>query len=687
MLCKYRVRIMMYTALSIFSLLLSSCGVHANHCLVAEFEGTDGEVSPSQIMPDMRSMTVCIWMKTCNVTRRGTLVSYAVSNQSEELVINYNATSIRTVIKGHSEPIALNVADCTWHHICLTWTSQNGDLKFYYDGVRLVERTDVGKGGNLKGGGRLVLGQRLRYFDGEFIPEEAFCGSLAEFNVWPIENDDTEINYIRYNRGKEGSAIPWNYDFDLDSQGHVKLVYYQGSVCPFTPSREFVCPSNIERKDDSEKGLVAVTWTFLEAAATCTPAAGSNFIIGNTVVFCKIDISTTKFLSCSFNVTVTTDAFIRLMALIDDRDASPVKIPTSQMIEFWERVSANISMLPNVNFPEDKIKSLAQDVLEALQRAVTFFQNKALERDESKTDKNLLMISVLNTTENLAKFVLRNTEPGIGPVVLDTAFIHMNLQSDSVEKLTNGSVVMEDGNSFALPSMETLFPNLTSPLTINRIVSQLNKSSFNLGNRDQANDVLSVSFTTKDGAELEVKDTKEDIKIVFSSDPSEPDTHAWEEGVYHEVDDVILFRSEINISELYHAAIIQLESSTSIYGNSTLYIYNHIVEYMPEFKGYQFSVEVHFLGDSPTAFIPENYFLKSGLHYLVLTIPHERDLNISITMKHIACNYLSDTGVWNGDGCKVSPGSNMTSTVCLCNHLTTFVAMAEQEHVMSLPLR
>ncbi|XP_070547368.1 polycystin-1-like protein 3 [Ptychodera flava] len=242
--------------------------------------------------------------------------------------------------------------------------------------------------------------------------------------------------------------------------------------------------------------------------------------------------------------------------------------------------------------------------------------------------------------------------------------------------------MMGDGNEFRLPPTASLFTDWPSQGTVNRIVKRLNRKLFQLGNKANTNDILSLSFTDRDGNELEVKDTKEDISITFARqrDSPRPETDLIIEGVYLEEDDVTYYGSRFNVSWLFHAVIIQLNSPDPLYGNTTMHILYDLGKNSSEYHANSFYLDVRFQGVHSIIFIPEHYFLMTGGYQLTFTAPQKHNIKFSMSVQHIMCNYLNEvSGIWNSDGCKVSPASNFTSTVCLCNHLTTFTAMFDKE--------
>ncbi|XP_070560919.1 polycystin-1-like protein 3 isoform X2 [Ptychodera flava] len=381
--------------------------------------------------------------------------------------------------------------------------------------------------------------------------------------------------------------------------------------------------------------------------------SGSNFSIGVTTVSYIAEDPSGNTAYCWFSVAVKAVA----RPLFDDTNATRMNISTSE--------------LKDLNISAEETGLLAQDILQSMNKAIEVFKNTS-EHDINDQDMDLLTKSVLRTTDDLAKFVLCNIEAGSGHV-LETSAIRLNVDFDSAEKLTNTSVEMGDGHTFRLPEMQNLFLNWTSRQPIGRIVKRLLRRSFRHDDNANVYDVLSMSFTDGELNDLEVNGTEEDISITFAGDYQAFETPVVVEGVYLEYDDVTYFGMDVNITHLFHAVIINLESPHAVYGITEAYIFNDMVEYSSNYSGYQFSVDAQFDGGNSSIFIPENYIFKAERYYLTFTVPQKQDVKFSMSVKHVVCDYLNEeSGTWKNDGCKVSPESNMTSTVCLCNHLTTF---------------
>ncbi|XP_070550953.1 uncharacterized protein [Ptychodera flava] len=423
-----------------------------------------------------------------------------------------------------------------------------------------------------------------------------------------------------------------------------------------TEKPNVICPSNIETKIFLDMPVVSLTWTLPNVSDNSGTVSmsgshepGSNFSIGITTVSYKAKDPSGNTAFCWFNVTVKGVA----RPLFEDKNGTQPSVSPTEAIERFSKLSKAIDDLSHVNVSADEVQVMAQDILQSMNDGIAVLKNAAAENEESNQDRNLLTESVLNAADSLANFVLRNIEPSSGPVVLETPSLRLNLESDNAEKLTNTSVMIGDGNGFRLPTAEALFQNSTQQRdSINRIVKRLNRRSFQHGSK--ASDILSLSFTDREGNQIRVNDTKEDIAVIFSTDPVTPEIYTLIDGVYIEADNITYYRSKANISHVPHAAIIHLDSSDEIYTDITAYIFEDLgVKNSTEYTHYKFSVDEKFYGDYSSIFIPEQEFSLTGEYNITFALPQRHDVKLSMYVKQIMCGYMDErSGTWNSDGCK-----------------------------------
>ena len=70
-----------------------------------------------------------------NIVRQGTPLSYATVERDNELAIT-DCNGFVIYVAGQDKVTDVSVADGTWHHIAVTWQSEDGVWNIYKDGLR-----------------------------------------------------------------------------------------------------------------------------------------------------------------------------------------------------------------------------------------------------------------------------------------------------------------------------------------------------------------------------------------------------------------------------------------------------------------------------------------------------------------------------------------------------------------------
>ncbi|KAM6352216.1 LOW QUALITY PROTEIN: pentraxin-4 [Alca torda] len=137
----------------------------------------------------LRALSLCPWLAT-PAPHLGALLSYATEDGGSKLALRGHAGdlpgSMRFVI-GDGEFRALPVMpllDGKWHHLCLTWSSGQGQYHFYVDRRLLAAGSGFQQGYQIPAGGLLVLGWEPDRPSGGFSTAEAFVGHLAGLALW-----------------------------------------------------------------------------------------------------------------------------------------------------------------------------------------------------------------------------------------------------------------------------------------------------------------------------------------------------------------------------------------------------------------------------------------------------------------------------------------------------------------------
>ncbi|XP_013383226.1 sushi, von Willebrand factor type A, EGF and pentraxin domain-containing protein 1 [Lingula anatina] len=141
---------------------------------------------------DLSEITVAFWMKTSDKDNYGTAISYSTLEENNTFAItDYSGFVI--YVNGQDIVTDVTANDDQWHHICVTWSSANGEWQIFRDGRSLDQGQGLAPGTVIKGGGKLVLGQEQDAFGGGFSALESFVGSMTQLHIWDKVFTDSEI--------------------------------------------------------------------------------------------------------------------------------------------------------------------------------------------------------------------------------------------------------------------------------------------------------------------------------------------------------------------------------------------------------------------------------------------------------------------------------------------------------------
>ena len=105
----------------------------------------------------------------------------------------------------------------TWFHLCWSLSTISGISKFYFNGNKMQEDQFESTandwalyGSDKKLMTSLIFGQEPDSFRGEFDKEQAFLGSLSEFNIWNYTiNDDEILQMAKCKKLPQGNIVSW----------------------------------------------------------------------------------------------------------------------------------------------------------------------------------------------------------------------------------------------------------------------------------------------------------------------------------------------------------------------------------------------------------------------------------------------------------------------------------------------
>ncbi|XP_038676425.1 neuronal pentraxin-2b isoform X1 [Scyliorhinus canicula] len=176
-------------------------------------------------LPEMYAFTVCMWIRSRASSGIGTPFSYAVSGQTNEIVlIEWGKNPIELLINDKVAQLPMNINDGKWHHICITWTTRDGMWEAYQDGQLLGRGENLAPWHPIKAGGDLILGQEQDTVGGRFDATQAFVGELSHFNIWDrILTSDVIRSIANCSANLAGNVIPWIENNVIVNGGATKL--------------------------------------------------------------------------------------------------------------------------------------------------------------------------------------------------------------------------------------------------------------------------------------------------------------------------------------------------------------------------------------------------------------------------------------------------------------------------------
>ena len=163
-----------------------ACFNNVLHCFCRKlFLGRRSLVSVSPTIPELREMTISIWMRTQQQSE-GTVLSYATENQPKGLVITTHPrlTVILNVYRHYtSKTVTLN--DGNWHFLSVTWSARTGIFAVRGREETYIWTTRRHSKKLLQGGGYLVLG-KCQIAQKEIDEAGAFVVEISNLNIWDI---------------------------------------------------------------------------------------------------------------------------------------------------------------------------------------------------------------------------------------------------------------------------------------------------------------------------------------------------------------------------------------------------------------------------------------------------------------------------------------------------------------------
>ncbi|NXL95886.1 PTX4 protein, partial [Alectura lathami] len=147
---------------------------------------SDAAVLQPGLRVGLRALSLCAWLVTPS-PRLGTVLSYVTEDEASKLAVHGEHPGSAQFVIGDTAFRQIPVTpllDGKWHHLCLIWSSDCGQYRFYVDRRLLAAGSGFQQGYEVPAGGSLVLGQQQDRNDSGFGPTGIFVGQLAGLALW-----------------------------------------------------------------------------------------------------------------------------------------------------------------------------------------------------------------------------------------------------------------------------------------------------------------------------------------------------------------------------------------------------------------------------------------------------------------------------------------------------------------------
>ncbi len=444
----------------------SRVGSHAG-----SFDGVNDVVliNPFTNFPS-KEISVGFWMKSSNTSRFGTPFSYAVSAVDNEFLV-FDYRSFRIYIASSHSYVATGVSanDGSWHHIVVTWRSDDGQLKLYKDGVVVYTGTKA-KGHILRQGGSLAIGQEQDSVGGVFDASQAFRGTIDEVTIYGRALS-AEVVLSHYEDGLRDFAPPVvTSTLPVDGVSLSDVVNSVSFNLDDPTGIDLNATLNGASVTDSSGQSVVGTWTTLGTdTVVFTPL--SAFVEDTyTVTINPTDsIGNSSVASITFTYDVTAPALPTIDQVTSPTNASTQDVTGSKSVDGLITVTTDgAAVAGQVVYPTDTTWSVSVTGFGEGDNTITIYA----EDEAGNRSEGVLTLITLDTTAPAA--------PTVGSVTSPTS---INTQTLSGTKDADSSVIINGSEIITLNASTTWEAevNLSSGENIYSVVSR-----DSVGNESQA---------------------------------------------------------------------------------------------------------------------------------------------------------------------------------------------------------
>ncbi|KAK4305073.1 hypothetical protein Pmani_023017 [Petrolisthes manimaculis] len=194
-------------------------------------------ISVDGLSSNLSSASVCFWMYSVDRENYGTPFSYATQLHDNAFTItDYNGFVV--YVNGEKRITDVRANDGLWHHVCVTWTSNNGSWAIYLDAEMRDGGSGLANGTSIDGSGVMVLGQEQDHRGGGYSPQESFVGHMTLANLWGERLSAARVHHI-YTQCERyvGNVRAWP-DFKAGIRGQITVktsTFCRGCGVAFVP--------------------------------------------------------------------------------------------------------------------------------------------------------------------------------------------------------------------------------------------------------------------------------------------------------------------------------------------------------------------------------------------------------------------------------------------------------------------
>uniref|UniRef100_A0A672HSY9 Si:dkey-283b15.2 n=1 Tax=Salarias fasciatus TaxID=181472 RepID=A0A672HSY9_SALFA len=164
------------------------------------------------LLQEIFALTLCLWMKAGVGPGLGTPFSYSAPGQANELVlIEWGNNPLELLIDDKAVTLPLSVSDGKWHHICVTWSTRDGQWEAYQDGVQRGSGLNLSPWHPIKPGGVFILGQEQDTLGGRFDATQSFVGEMSDLHMWSHVLSASDVySLASCSSHLKGDVISWS---------------------------------------------------------------------------------------------------------------------------------------------------------------------------------------------------------------------------------------------------------------------------------------------------------------------------------------------------------------------------------------------------------------------------------------------------------------------------------------------